>query len=271
MGVARGHEGRAPAVRRAAAVLNLLAFERRATQGEIVRSAGLAKSSASDLIGTLLEERLVARSGDALVLGTAFVEIAAGFAGDVTVVRRFGPGWERSPLLREHTVSLQALVGTRSVCVCVRLGAHVLPYTPRAGNRLPFAAECGWEPVTRTVPRDDLLRTITRFPEHGSPMEERERFDALLGRSDAAEEPAIASTGNLEVNALVSTGAERGAPVVATLHLPPSYAGDLFALRAALEGLAGDLRAGDAVERRRIAHHQRRLAAEGMTEHDRDE
>ncbi|MGO1627848.1 helix-turn-helix domain-containing protein [Microbacterium sp. JB110] len=238
---------RAPAVRRALVVLDALAFERRARPADLARAAGLAKSSASDLIGTLLDEHMLARSGDDLILGNALTEIAAGFVDDIATVRRFGIGWERSIALREHTVTLQSLIGVHSVCVAVRLGGHVLPYTPRAGSRLPLWGANGAEPVLRPVPRDDIRRTLDEFPE-SSPDEASLREWAASGEdgptpAPAADglEPAPSATGNLEINAFVSSGSRRGGAVVATVHVAPSAAVDISGLTVALEEFAGDL------------------------------
>lgn len=240
MGVTADRAVRAPAVRRAIAVLDALAFERRARASDIVRSVGLPKSSASDLIGTLTAERMIARSGDDLVLGTAFVEMAAGFVGGIATLRRFGIGWERSAELRGHTVTVQSLIGLHSVCVGVRLGPHVLPYTPRAGSRLPLCSGERLEPVARAVGADDLLRSVDRFPERDGGREDIARL--LAGAQGDPLSPSPSSTGNLEIGALVSSGDDRGGPVVATLHLPPAYDGEVAPLAAALTQFARDLR-----------------------------
>ncbi|WP_162893148.1 helix-turn-helix domain-containing protein [Microbacterium halotolerans] len=243
--------GRAPAVRRALGVLDALAFERRARPADLARAAGLAKSSASDLIGTLLDERMLARSGDDLILGSAFTEIASGFVDDIATVRRFGIGWERSSVLHEHTVTLQSLIGAHNVCIAVRLGAHVLPYTPRAGSRLPLWDGGSAEPVLLAVPREDLRRTLDEFPE-SSPDEDALREWASSERGTRAPDdcghdmgrraPARSSTGNLELNAYVSPGRERGGAVVATVHIAPSADVDFAALGAALDEFAEDLK-----------------------------
>src|SRR5699024_5202631 len=72
MGVAAKRDNRAPAVRRATRIFEALTFERRASLAALARSADLAKSSASDLVGTLLAERLLSYSGDDLILGPGF-------------------------------------------------------------------------------------------------------------------------------------------------------------------------------------------------------
>lgn len=242
MGVSGG--GRAPAVHRAASLLGVLAFERRARPADLARAVGLPKSSASDLIGTLLEERMLARAGDDLVLGNALIELAAGYVGDIATLRRFGIGWERSALLREHTVTLRSLVGAHGVCVSVRLGAHVLPYTPRAGSRLPLWYDAP-EPVLAVVPLADIARALDEFPEDGPAAQALSRWveTATGGRREAASAtPALSATGNLELSSSVSSGAERGGPVVVTAHLPPASAVDADALQAALDEFAHDLR-----------------------------
>lgn len=253
-------ESRAPAVRRAVRALDAVAHQQRARPADLARTLDVPKSSLSDLVGTLLEERMLARSGDDLVLGTAFVEWAAGFVGSVAMLRRFGIGWERSAVLRDHTVTLQALIGSHSVCAAVRIGTRLLPYTPRAGSRMPLWPAEGPEPVLRVISRADGARILDAFAE-GSPDDaalrawaHREPEAAAASPSGAAAKgtpsvrltptgPAPSASGNLELNALVSRGEERGGAVVATLHLAPSHDADLRVLQAALDEFARDLRA----------------------------
>lgn len=236
MGIAQEPPPRAPAVHRAVRLVDALAFERRARPADLARAIGLPKSSASDLIGTLLEERMLARSGEDLVLGRAFLDLAAGFVGRQGMLRDFGIGWERSRALREHTVTLQALIGAHSVCVGVRLGSAVLPYTPRAGSRLPLWSDGAPEPVLRVVDPDDVFRTLEAFPEASS-------ADPRTPPGAWPDGPAPSATGNLELNALVSAGADRGGPVVATVHLPPGTDASPR-LPAALRAFARDLHDG---------------------------
>lgn len=245
---------RAPGVRRALRLLDALAFERRARPADLARAVGLAKSSASDLISTLLEERMLAREGDDLVLGGFFADMAAGFVGDVTTTRDFVLAWERSPVLREHTVTLQTLIGSHNVCVAVCLGTHVLPYTPRAGSRLPLWTGGGPEPVLRVVPRGDLRRSLERFPDSSSDGEalqawaqERSPVCPTQERPDAgdvrrANKAVLSSTGNLEFNTQVSTGRERVGPVVVTVHVMPDSAVQYASVQAALDDFAAELR-----------------------------
>lgn len=236
MGVAQEPPPRAPAVHRAMRLVDALAFERRARPADLARAVGLPKSSASDLIGTLLEERLLARSGEDLVLGRAFLELAAGFVGRSGMLHDFGVGWERSRALREHTVTLQALIGSHNVCVAVRLGSAVLPYTPRAGSRLPLWPDGHPEPVLGVVDPGDVERALAEFPEGTT--------DAPPAtRSAPADGPDLAATGNLELNALVSDGADCGGPVVVTCHLPPGTESSPR-LAAALRAFARDLQGG---------------------------
>lgn len=244
-------DARAPAVQRAVRALDVVAHQRRIPPVELGRALDLPKSSVSDLTSTLLEERMLARRGGHLVLGTAFIEMAAGFVGGVATLRRFGIGWERSAVLREHTVTLQSLIGTHSVCVAVRLGARPLPYTPRAGSRQPLWPAAGPEPVLRAVPRAAVVRSLAEFPESSPDDAElrawatghRETDD---GPDESAEGPLDASgasaTGNIELNALVATGESRGGPTVVSLHLPPTHTAGTRELHAALDQFARDLR-----------------------------
>lgn len=228
--------GRSPAIRRAALVLELVAHRRRLRPTEVSRELGLAKSSTADLVGTMLGEGLLDRRGDDLVLGRLFREAATGFVGDGTILRRFGVTWERSPLLREHTVTLQAPIGAQSVCVAVRLGRRVLPYTPRSGSRQPLWSQGEAEPVAVRSPAKALLRSLDLF----EPGDGAAGLRAWLERrADAASDPVRlpSSTGNDELVAVVP--AVR--PVLAVVHLHPDDEVDEPALAEALTAFAESL------------------------------
>ena len=90
--------------------------------------------------------------------------------------------------------------------------------------------------MLRVVDPDDVFRTLKAFPEASS-------ADPRTPPGAWPDGPAPSATGNLELNALVSAGADRGGPVVATVHLPPGTDASPR-LPAALRAFARDLHDG---------------------------
>jgi hypothetical protein len=235
--------GRAPAVRRAAAALEVVARSGHASVAEISRDLNLAKSSASDLLSTMLTERMLTRRGGALVLGELLAELAAGFVGNPNILQRFALYWNKYPPLEEHTLSLQALLGTQNLCVDVRIGRHVLPYTPRAGSRLPVWDGARGEPILAHVSADDADATLRRFRGFNGAVDEREGIVSWIREhapsAPAAPSPLLSSTGNFELVSLLPDRAPGAPPVAVTLHLPSRAAGtDHIELGVALTRLA---------------------------------
>lgn len=237
--------GRAPAVRRAAAALDVIAHAGGSAQAvDIGRDLGLAKSSTSDLINTMLTERLLGRRDGALIIGDRIAEVAAGFVGHPGLLKRFIDGWQREPQLREHTASVQVLIGTHSLCVEVRISPHVLPYTPRAGSRLPLWDGTTVEPVATQLPRADVDRALQMYGD--TDADDAAAITDWLDHhpSDVADlEPHRSATGNDELIVPVAPRRDPGPPVVITVHLPPDRDGDDAAIGNALEEFARSLTA----------------------------
>ena len=237
--------GRAPAVRRAVTVLRFLADQGGASATAIADEFGLAKSSISDLVNTMLDEGLLQKREHQLALGSLFTELTAGLVGDTDMLDRFAIQWQRQRLLAEHTVSVQTIIGTQSLCAEVRLGMHLLPYTPRPGSRTEAWNGSTGEPALRCLAADDVRRTLASFAAF-SPTPDAETQRARRAWIDrhargSQRTPMVANTGNLELSVAL-TQQETVPPAVLTLHLPPRFEGYVSPkLRTAMEDFAAIL------------------------------
>ena len=241
MGV--NENSRAPAVRRAVAVLEFLAHQGSASAAAVGDDLGLAKSSMSDLTNTMLADGLIQKRDNLLAIGPLFADLTSGFVADTDLLDRFAIRWQRQRLLSEHTVSVQAIVGSQSLCVEVRLGMHLLPYTPRAGARTDAWNGAVGEPVLRSLTAADLRRTLSTFAAFSPPVtqETDRKRQAWLDRNARGSQRTslIAGTGNLELSVALSTPDSAVPPAALTLHLPPRLDGHVPGkLRTALEDFA---------------------------------
>ncbi|MBF4615928.1 helix-turn-helix domain-containing protein [Curtobacterium sp. VKM Ac-1376] len=227
-----------PAVRRAMAVVEHVAFTGVTTAGAIADDLGLAKSTVSDLVGTMLETGMLRRSGNGLVVGEAFSRLSSGLTAGVVSLEDFRRRWQRHPVLHEHTVSIQSLVGTRSLCVEVNVGVHLLPLGPGAGMRSAVWTAAGAEPVLQCFTADELARSFDVFRGY-SVDDQAVRAWATEHARGVQTRPAPAASGNHELSVRLSDGS---VPLVAlTLHLPPNLEVDGDRLRSALTQLAASL------------------------------
>ncbi|KQQ06051.1 MULTISPECIES: hypothetical protein [unclassified Rathayibacter] len=232
-----------PAIRRAVAIVDFVAFVGVATPAAISAHLGLAKSSIADIVGTMLDTGLLQKVGEGLIAGPAFSRLSAGFVGGSAPIENLRRLWQRHPVLHEHTISLQTLIGTRNLCVDVNLGIHLLPYNPRPGMRTTVWNGSGGDPILHSLSADEIISGVERFHAYTSlaPQARADLGDWVQEHARGAQtELLLSQTGNLEINvALAGSGAPP--PSVLTLHLPREMHADFPSLRTALAQLAGRL------------------------------
>lgn len=236
---------RTPAVDRAVAALDIVAHLDNAGWTDIGRQLGLAKSSTTNLVETMITGRLLRRHGSQLVLGGLIPELANGFVGHPHVLRRFGLGWDKFPGLMGHTLTIQSLLGYEFMYLDVRLGSSLLPYTPRAGSR--FASWQGGraEPAMHPIPPEDIALVMARFQRfHGKPEMAQDIIQWALDRR-ATEGSAVqrhqSIQGNDELTTLVTRATERSFPVTLSLHLSRDSEADIEELSLSLRQFAATL------------------------------
>ncbi|PPG53573.1 hypothetical protein C5C41_06065 [Rathayibacter sp. AY1E9] len=232
-----------PAIRRAMAVVDFVSFAGVASPASISAHLGLAKSSIADIVGTMLDAGLLQKVGDGLITGPAFSRLSSGFIGGSAPIENLRRLWRRHPVLHEHTMSLQTLIGTRNLCVDVDLGIHLLPYNPRPGMRTAVWSDAGGEPVLHSLTAEQILSGVERFRAY-SPLAPEALADlgawVEMHATGAQSEPLLSQTGNLEINVALSAGQDPP-PSALTLHLPPDLKADFASLRTALAQLAARL------------------------------
>jgi DNA-binding IclR family transcriptional regulator len=217
---------RAPALRRAVAVLDLIAGRNDVTFSDVSRELMLARSSTSDLIGTMLNDRLIQRHDDGLAFGPLWLRCAAGLVSAGPVLERFVQEWDATPLLNTHTLSVQSLMGDQTMCIDVRMGRQVLSVTPRAGSRYPvWNGEAG-EPILMRLSVPSIENSLSTFGGFCGVNEAVSRdiltWAAQHSTATASTAPINrASTGNYEMSVMIAGDSSETMPTALTLHLPP--------------------------------------------------
>src|SRR6476619_5112704 len=129
-----GRASPAPAVTRAAAVLEALAASvtGRLTLSDLARELGIPKSSTSNLLLALEEARLISRQGAEFTLGRKLVELGAAYLSRLDEVQEFYRFCEQAPTLSGETVRIAMLDGTKGIYLArsdghtpLRLNSHI--------------------------------------------------------------------------------------------------------------------------------------------------
>ena len=239
---------RAPAVRRAVSVLDLITQVGEVTSTDVSRDLMIARSSTSDLITAMLDDGLIRRRDDRLTLGSVWERCAAGFVGGRPVLEHFVSEWDRAKLLNAHTVSVQALLGDQTICLDVRMGRHVLAVTPRPGSRFPVWNGVSGEPILSRLSPQLIENSLAAFSNFCGASRETVQEIIAFARAHTSINDAIApvdkaSTGNYEMTVAVPGAVDETVPTALTLHLAPDFrvATDVVELSDALHEFASKL------------------------------
>ncbi|QBI55186.1 IclR family transcriptional regulator [Streptomonospora litoralis] len=210
----------APAVTRAAAILDLLA-ERRGQAvplADLARGLGLAKSSVSNICNALVESGLLRRTPEGFGLGRRLVGYAEAYLAGVDIVREFQDVCRERAGSQEETVQLAVLseTGLEVVYLARRDGRHPVVLASQIGRPLPATTtatgkamlaelapqELALRLAAGPLPRltghsisepDELRRDLAAVRERGYALDEGETLDGLLCL--AATVPGAATRG----------------------------------------------------------------------------
>lgn len=128
-----------PAVRRAAMILSEVAtHDESLSVPELGRLLEVPKSSLADVVGVLLDTRMLVRDLDGRVrLGDAIGRIARGLVGGSRLLEVFPRACEQAEDLRGRTIVLAVLEDLDAAYLAVRPGTRPLALTLKPGMRLP--------------------------------------------------------------------------------------------------------------------------------------
>lgn len=236
----------APAVTRAAAILDLLAENGGAAAGpsELARRLGLPKSSIANVCGALADAGLVRRVGTGFALGRKLAELGGAYLAAIDLVREFYDACHELEAGSDETIQLAVLDGIEMTYLARHDGRQPVRLTSQIGRRLPAsvtatgkAALAALEPAEvedrlrgaelpnltrrslRTV--EALLADLALVRQRGYSMDDEETVEgvvcfgiAIPGRGGPGDGPYAASITLLKARATY----DRVPALIADLH-----------------------------------------------------
>ncbi|WP_052745813.1 IclR family transcriptional regulator [Allosalinactinospora lopnorensis] len=220
----------APAVTRAAAILDVLAEQRGQVMSltELARRLGLAKSSVSNICNALVESGLLRRTPEGFGLGRRLVGYAEAYLAGIDIIHEFQDVCRSRGAAPEETIQLAVLdeSGLDVVYLARRDGRHPVILASQIGRPLPatttatgkamlaeLSAEelrsrlAGRTPLPRLTPRSvtdltELERDLAAARERGYAVDDGETVEGLLclamtvpGTSAIGQAAAVSFTG----------------------------------------------------------------------------
>ena len=182
-----GGESLAPAVTRAAAILDVLAENASLALGpsELARRLALPKSSIANICGALADVGLLRRVGTGFALGRRLAELGGAYLTAVDMVQEFYEACRRLPTGSEETVQLAVLDGLEMTYLARHDGRQPVRLTSQIGRRLPATSTATGKAALASLDARELERRldgVTTLPAM-TPNAHR-KVDALLADLD---------------------------------------------------------------------------------------
>jgi DNA-binding IclR family transcriptional regulator len=150
----------APAVTRAAAMLDLLAENGGAPAGpsELGRRLGLPKSSIANICTALADAGLLRRVGTGFALGRKLAELGGAYLTSVDAVQEFYEASHALPVGSEETIQLAVLDGIEMTYLARHDGRQPVRLTSQIGRRLPASVTATGKAALASLDDDEVRR-----------------------------------------------------------------------------------------------------------------
>jgi IclR family transcriptional regulator, blcABC operon repressor len=155
-------ESLAPAVTRAAAILEVLAENPSVPAGpsELARRLGLPKSSIANICNALADTGLVRRIGTGFALGRKLAELGGAYLAAVDLVQEFYDASRELPTASDETVQLAVLDGLEMTYLARHDGRQQVRLTSGIGRRLPATVTATGKAALATLDDRELDRRL---------------------------------------------------------------------------------------------------------------
>ena len=180
-------ESLAPAVTRAAAILDVLAEDGAVALGpsELARRLALPKSSIANICGALADVGFVRRVGTGFALGRRLAELGGAYLVAVDMVQEFYEVARSLPAASEETVQLAILDGLDMTYLARHDGRQPVRLTSAIGRRLPATSTATGKAALASLDPRDLERRLDGVRELPAATAHAHRtVDALLADLD---------------------------------------------------------------------------------------
>jgi DNA-binding IclR family transcriptional regulator len=150
----------APAVTRAAVILDLLAENRGLPAGpsELARRLGLPKSSIANICAALAEAGLARRVGTGFALGRKLAELGGAYLASVDQVQEFYDACHELETGSDETIQLAVLDGTEMTYLARHDGRQPVRLTSQIGRRLPASVTATGKAALASLDDDEIAR-----------------------------------------------------------------------------------------------------------------
>lgn len=161
-GTQLGAESLAPAVTRAAAILDVLAGDGSVAFGpsELARRLGLPKSSIANICAALADVGLVRRVGTGFALGRKLAELGGAYLAAVDLVQEFYDACRILPTGSDETVQLAVLDGLDMTYLARHDGRQPVRLTSQIGRRLPASCTATGKAALASLEAEELDRKL---------------------------------------------------------------------------------------------------------------
>ena len=151
-------ESLAPAVTRAAGILDLLAENGGVPAGpsELARRLGLPKSSIANICSALADAGLVRRVGTGFALGRRLAELGGAYLANVDLVQEFYETCLELPAASVETVQLAILDGAEMTYLARHDGRQPVRLTSQIGRRLGASHTATGKAALATLDRHEI-------------------------------------------------------------------------------------------------------------------
>jgi DNA-binding IclR family transcriptional regulator len=176
-------ESLAPAVTRAAAILDVLAEDGALALGpsELARRLGLPKSSIANICGALADVGFVRRVGTGFALGRRLAELGGAYLVAVDMVQEFYEAARALPTASEETVQLAILDELEMTYLARHDGRQPVRLTSAIGRRLPASSTATGKAALASLDPRELERRLAGLDELPAATSHAHRtVDALL-------------------------------------------------------------------------------------------
>ena len=150
----------APAVTRAAVILDLLAENRGTAAGpsELARRLGLPKSSIANICAALADAGLARRVGTGFALGRKLAELGGAYLASVDQIQEFYDASQELEAGSDETIQLAVLDGIEMTYLARHDGRQPVRLTSQIGRRLPASVTATGKAALSTLDRDEVAR-----------------------------------------------------------------------------------------------------------------
>lgn len=206
--VANEADSLAPAVTRAAVILDLLAENRGTAAGpsELARRLGLPKSSIANICAALADAGLARRVGTGFALGRKLAELGGAYLASVDQIQEFYDASHELEAGSDETIQLAVLDGIQMTYLARHDGRQPVRLTSQIGRRLPASVTATGKAALSTLDRDEVAQRFEGVELPTLTRRSLPNLDALLADLDVVRQRGYSMDDEETVEGVVCFG-----------------------------------------------------------------